>query len=64
MISVFTRPQTASTVQEDQYFSLDFDKIEKTSRSTSSGIPSLIANDDVDDLLKEPVPTLPRTTAR
>lgn len=55
---------TAPAVQ--QYFSLDFDTIEKTGSSSSSKeIPSLATNDDVDDLLKEPTPTLPtRTTGR
>ncbi|CAB4000234.1 Cytoskeleton-associated 5 [Paramuricea clavata] len=58
-----TKSNSASTAPSvQQYFSLDFDKIEKTSGSSSNEIPSLVANDDVDDLLKEPVPTLPRTT--
>ncbi|XP_028404850.1 cytoskeleton-associated protein 5-like isoform X2 [Dendronephthya gigantea] len=49
----------ANTVQ--QYFSLDLDSIEKAPGSTTNEIPSLVANDHVDDLLKEPLPTLPRT---
>ena len=45
-----------------QYFSLDFDQIEAGSGKSSNVLPSLVTNDDVNDLLNEPVPSLPRIT--